>query len=140
MLYRNRVALREIRRIELEQQGAHAVAKLQADGAPTAEEATEIMAKADAAYESTNQVYEEQRAALPSALRKLTAGYEMRTYGFEIFECVRKLSLIGLPIFFEPGTPGQVRASHEHALEEARRPVAILSLSLGSCVADIPSR
>ena len=33
---------------------------------------------------------------------------EMRTYGFEIFECIRKIALIGLPIFFSPGTPGQL--------------------------------
>ena len=36
------------------------------------------------------------------------AGYEMRTYWFEVFECLRKLALVGLPIFFEPGSSGQI--------------------------------
>ena len=32
----------------------------------------------------------------------------MRTYWFEIFECVRKILLVGLPIFCPPGSPGQL--------------------------------
>ena len=32
-------------------------------------------------------------------LAKLTGGYEMRAYWFEVFECARKICLIGLPIF-----------------------------------------
>ena len=45
---------------------------------------------------------------LPPTLRKLVAGYEMRCYWFEIFECVRKISLIGLPVFFESGSTSQL--------------------------------
>ena len=41
-------------------------------------------------------------------LAKLTGGYEMRAYWFEVFECARKICLIGLPIFFEPGSAGQL--------------------------------
>ena len=41
-------------------------------------------------------------------LAKLTGGYEMRVYWFEVFECVRKICLLGLPIFFEPGSAGQL--------------------------------
>jgi len=45
---------------------------------------------------------------LPGKLRKLTAGYELRTYGFEVFECIRKMLLILVPIFFEPNSPEQL--------------------------------
>ena len=41
---------------------------------------------------------------------KLTAGYEMRCYWFEIFECLRKIVLIGVPILLEAGSTEQVRA------------------------------
>ena len=52
--------------------------------------------------------YDAQRAALPSKLKKLTGGYEMRTYGFEIFECCRKMALIALPIFAPEDSPEQL--------------------------------
>ena len=32
----------------------------------------------------------------------------MKVYWFEVFECVRKICLIGLPIFFEPGSSAQL--------------------------------
>ena len=37
---------------------------------------------------------------LPGYMRKLTKGYEYRTYWFEIFETVRKVLLVGLPACF----------------------------------------
>jgi len=37
---------------------------------------------------------------LPPYLQKLTAGYEYRTYWFEIFEMVRKVLLVGVPTMF----------------------------------------
>ena len=53
-------------------------------------------------------VYAEQRNRLPTALKKLTNGYEMRTYWFEFFECCRKILLIVVPIFFEQDSPEQL--------------------------------
>ena len=41
-------------------------------------------------------------------LAKLTAAYEMRVYWFEVFECVRKICLLGLPIIFEHGSAAQL--------------------------------
>ena len=41
-------------------------------------------------------------------LAKLTAPYEMRAYWFEVFECVRKICLVGLPIFVEHGSAAQL--------------------------------
>jgi hypothetical protein len=34
--------------------------------------------------------------------------YELRTYWWELFECGRKLSIVGLPVFFEPGSSEQL--------------------------------
>ena len=34
--------------------------------------------------------------------------YELRCYWWETFECLRKLSLVGLPVFFEPGSSEQL--------------------------------
>ena len=67
-----------------------------------------MIATADAAKEATTAKLDQIRSKLPTTLRKLTAGYEMRTYWFEIFECARKIALIGLPILFEPESPGQL--------------------------------
>lgn len=52
--------------------------------------------------------YDKARAALPSKLKKLTNGYEIRTYGFEIFECFRKMAMIALPIFAPANSPEQL--------------------------------
>ena len=35
-------------------------------------------------------------------LAKLTGGYEMRVYWFEVFECARKLAVACVPVFFQP--------------------------------------
>ena len=50
---------------------------------------------------------ERQLKQLPSYVKKLTSGYEMRVYAFEIFECFRKLALVGVPIFIEAGSLAQ---------------------------------
>ena len=39
---------------------------------------------------------------LPDAVQKLILGYELRTYDFELIECVRKLAIVCLPVFFQP--------------------------------------
>ena len=41
-------------------------------------------------------------------LFKLTDGFALKVYWFEVFECVRKICLIGLPIFFDPGSSTQL--------------------------------
>lgn len=45
---------------------------------------------------------------LPGAVRKLTNGYKMRTCWFEVFECLRKLFLTGIPVFFPMGSAAQL--------------------------------
>ena len=106
-LFRSRNELREIRRLELKNSAAFTAIKLRAaELAP--EEASKFMERAEQANEASTEKYKKLRRELPSTLRKLTAGYEMRCFWFEIFECVRKILLVGLPVFFEPGTPGQL--------------------------------
>lgn len=45
---------------------------------------------------------------LPSTLRKLTTGYELRTYWWEIFECFRKVVLVSIPVALPPGSIDQL--------------------------------
>ena len=47
---------------------------------------------------TTDRVLSED--VLPGYMRKLTGGYEYRTYWFEIFECLRKVLLVGVPATF----------------------------------------
>lgn len=52
---------------------------------------------------------EAERALLPTYMRKLVQGYEYRVYYFEIVECIRKLTIVCLPVFFSPaGSPMQL--------------------------------
>lgn len=50
-----------------------------------------------------------ERRRLAPSIKRLTKGYEMRCWYFEIFECFRKLSIACVPVFFQPaGSPGQL--------------------------------
>jgi len=71
----------------------------------------------------------EVKAALPAYFKKLVGPYEMRVFYFEIFECLRKISLIGLPVFFAPGT-----------LEQTVLGLLICFLSFGAYMALSPFR
>ena len=46
------------------------------------------------------EVRVDKKNLLPGYMRKLTAGYEYRTYWFEIFESIRKVLLVGVPAAF----------------------------------------
>jgi hypothetical protein len=45
---------------------------------------------------------------LPPILGKLLGPYELRCFYWEIFECVRKILLVGFPVFFTPGSQEQL--------------------------------
>ena len=45
---------------------------------------------------------------MPSYVRKLLSGYAYRTFYFEIIDCVRKLLIVCMPVFFPAGSPGQL--------------------------------
>jgi len=108
LLYRSRNELRELRLIEITLETDYKLTKLAAAGAPSVEETEELMGKAEEAHEAGRAQFEKLRMELPTALRKLTAGYELRCFWFEIFECCRKIALVGLPVFFPSGSPGQM--------------------------------
>ena len=48
-------------------------------------------------------------AMLPCYVQKLVQGCAARVFYFEILECVRKLALVCMPVFFDPaGSPAQL--------------------------------
>lgn len=78
MLLRSRHELHELRRIELVVETNYQLAKLDASGRDK-DEAERVMRKAREGYEtSVDAMHEQLRAQLPTALRRLTAGYELR--------------------------------------------------------------
>lgn len=60
--------------------------------------------------DETEERLEALHLHLPSTMRKLTNGYELRTFWWEVFECFRKISLIAVPIFFKEGSIDQLTA------------------------------
>ncbi|KOO31212.1 protein serine threonine, partial [Chrysochromulina tobinii] len=91
LFHLERHQLQEMRRIELSRETDFALAKLEAEAAATPEETDAMVRKAMEAHEATGKVLAKLRGELPTTQRKLTAGYELRMYWFEIFECVRKI-------------------------------------------------
>ena len=86
LLYRNRNQLNELRLIEMTIEADLALARLDAEAVTSENEAAGVIRRAEAAYKQGREEFDRLRAKLPTTLRKLTAGYEMRTYWFEIFE------------------------------------------------------
>ena len=109
ILFRNRDELRELRRIEMTIEADYMLNKLDAQAAGGEEQVAEMMRKAEAARDQRRaDEFEPRRAQLPTTLKKLTAGYELRCYWFEIFECGRKVALVCLPVFVSPGSAAQL--------------------------------
>jgi hypothetical protein len=48
-----------------------------------------------------------ERATLPDYVADLIDGYTLPCYQFECVECLQKLTLVGLPVFFDAGSVGQ---------------------------------
>ena len=63
-------------------------------------------------HEETTTVEGVRRLAksgrLPAHVQKLIEGYDLRCYWFELFECARKILLVGMPVFFEMGSVAQL--------------------------------
>ena len=49
-----------------------------------------------------------RKRELSPFVEKLTDGYAMRCSHFEVFECVRKIALVGIPALFTPGSVAQL--------------------------------
>ena len=80
LFYRNRHVLRHLRRLELMQEKDFSMAILNAEGAESDKEAMAIMKGANDAHAAAVAQNEHLRGQLPTALRRLTAGYSMQTY------------------------------------------------------------
>ena len=108
-LFRNNEQLGECRNIELSaftegkriELGNRLGGRARRDYQPEIDEA-------EARKAELEKQYEVKRDALPGKLKKLTNGYEMRTYWFEIFECTRKIMLVALPIIMPADSPEQI--------------------------------
>ena len=109
LLFKNKQELNSLRHVELSilnektraDLGEHMVGRARRDYQPEIDEAVERRGLLE-------ELYDRKRNALPGNLKKLTNGYEMRTYWFEIFECTRKILLVLVPIFFEQDSPEQL--------------------------------
>ena len=108
-LFRNKAELHELCNLELSAftEGKRIELGSRLHGKELREYAPEV-SEAKVRKAALEERFNERRALLPGALKKLTNGYEMRTYWFEIFECVRKILLILVPVFFPPDSPEQL--------------------------------
>ena len=93
LLFRSRHELRELRLIEVTQETDHQLALMQAAAQPTAEARAAAESKADELFDAASARYQHLRSELPTTLRKLTAGYELRTFWFEVRQS-RRLAFI----------------------------------------------
>ena len=82
LLFSSRDELRELQRIELIQEAEFNLAMMQAEelDEELVEEKRRVIAQAKKAHEVATLKLKEVREKLPSTLKKLTAGYNMRTY------------------------------------------------------------
>ena len=106
MLYANHEELDRIRAMELRAAAAKALLARtpDTDDDEVAKARKHHQAVATEAWDSSAR----GRMALAPALQKLTGGYEMRCYWFEVFECIRKIALVGLPVFMPTGSAAQL--------------------------------
>lgn len=104
MLYANRATLEAIRAAELSA-GAKQVQATYRRAAGSTSSPASVLTEAAAARAAEARA---SRRELPPVLQKLTAGYEMRCYWFELFECLRKILLVGLPVLLPAGSSAQL--------------------------------
>ena len=114
MLYANREAIDKTGKLERALITSCADKSKKTENSLSKEEDKLKRKELDALREETNQLRKEVESKIRNdnlgtgGLAKLTAPYEMRVYWFEVFECVRKICLIGLPIFVEHGSAAQL--------------------------------
>ena len=107
LMVMHRSQLARIQRAETRVEARHEIAvvsRLSVHQRATMSDADIAAAAEEAAAAEATQL----RSELTGVLRKVTEGYKMRCYWFEIFECVRKLLLVGVPVFLPPGSNGQL--------------------------------
>jgi len=108
-LFRNKAELHELRNLELSV--ATEASRIELGERLRGSELRAYQPEIEEAKERKRcleETYATRRDALPGNLKKLTNGYELRTYWCEIFECFRKILLLLVPIFFEQDSPEQL--------------------------------
>ena len=82
LLFSSRGELSELQRIESKREAEFNLAMIQAEelGEVSEEERRRVIAQAKKAHKAATLKLKEVREKLPSTLKKLTAGYDMRTY------------------------------------------------------------
>ena len=85
ILFRSRGQLKELRHMELIMDTELKVRLLKAAEAASEEETEELIETAHAYHVDASKELTRLRDELPPTLKKLTAGYEMRCFPFEIF-------------------------------------------------------
>ena len=108
MLFRARHELRLLCKVEETHQVDLKMALVGASTLHSADERDAGIKAAWASYKAQMEKLEEMRDALPNAVKKLIAGYEFRMYWYEVFECVRKIAVVGVPVIAPTGSPGQL--------------------------------
>ena len=107
LLYRSRFELHELRTLEMLVKNERDSIELQqrlygAEG---------VAQNAQANVRRMERKIERLVDRLDPITAKLITGYELRCFWFEVFECVRKIVLIGVPILFEEGSTEQLFAA-----------------------------
>ena len=108
LLWRSRHTLQKLQRLEMQAESRFRSAKLDALALASDDTQADAIAAATERHQQDTDWLDEQRNGLKTTTRKLVAGYEFRTYAFELFECGRKIALVGLPVFFTPGSAEQI--------------------------------
>lgn len=116
MLYSNYDEIDRIRRAELSADGEELIEQQQGGSVEQSRAAAAAASHADdAAAPMARERAQSLRNRLSPELKKLTNNYDMRCYWFMIFECMRKIALLGLPLALPAGSTGQLSECHNNA-------------------------
>jgi hypothetical protein len=105
-MFRQRSELARIQRHEMREAATGQLAI--ASRASTAESDTHYAPRYTERSRAHADTSRQLRSKLKGVLLKVTDGYKMSCYWFELFECARKILLVGLPVFLPPGSNGQL--------------------------------
>ena len=104
LLFRHRNALRQLQLLEHDAIAAKKSAVWSARALIDEGERDEAKAAAESTYQAACYEIEDGKSKLPGTVQLLVRGYEMRCYGFEVFECLRKAVIVVIPpLMFGPG-------------------------------------
>ena len=105
LLFRHRHTLRDLQVLEHDAKAKRKQALWSARMLTNELEREQARAAAEATYQEACYQIQDGKWRLPGTVQLLIRGYEMRCYGFEVFECFRKAVVVVLPpLLFVPGS------------------------------------